>query len=114
MRDTRTSVHALSRSLVRLVHEAAGKERPSFADLVRAAGLDPATDFIGATLRDLDFRDDDLRGFKFSGADLTGAVCRRAILGGVRFERAILVGAIGLSPSAPEKTTSSLDIFPVK
>jgi formylglycine-generating enzyme required for sulfatase activity len=50
----------------------------SFAALVRIAGLDPARDLIGADLRRVNFRDDDLTGFDFARADLTGADFSRA------------------------------------
>jgi formylglycine-generating enzyme required for sulfatase activity len=90
--------HAVAEALDRIVDEAERNERASFAALVKAAGLDPAQDFIGAFLRDLDFRDEDLRGFDFSQADLTGADFRRANLSGVRFDGAILTGVIGLPP----------------
>jgi uncharacterized protein YjbI with pentapeptide repeats len=90
--------------LDRLIGEAERDERASFAGLARAAGLDPARDFIGAFLASLDFRDEDLRGFNFSDADLTGADFRRANLAGVRFEGAILTGAIGLSGQLPPPT----------
>jgi transcription antitermination factor NusG len=52
-------------------------------------------DFVGASLRDLNFRDEDLRGFDFSSADLTGANFRGAKVTGVRFAGADLTGAIG-------------------
>jgi hypothetical protein len=87
---------AVADALDRLIGEVESDPRASFATLVKAAGLQPAQDFIGASLRNLDFRDEDLRGFDFSGADLTGANCRRANLAGVRFDGAILTGAIGL------------------
>jgi hypothetical protein len=93
----RTSAQAIAETLDRLIDESERDKRGSFAALVRAAGLDPARDFIGAFLADLDFRDEDLRGFDFSGADLTGADFRRANIAGVRFEGAILTGAIGLT-----------------
>ncbi len=86
----------IAETLDRLIDETERDKRGSFAALVRAAGLDPARDFIGAFLADLDFRDEDLRGFDFSRADLTGADFRRANIAGVRFEGAILTGAIGL------------------
>jgi Pentapeptide repeats (8 copies) len=96
--------HSLSRSpqaiadiLDELVQMAFDNKKPSFYDLVRAAGLDPRRDFIGAALRDLDFRDEDLRGFDFSDADLSGADFRRAIVTGVMFAGANLTGAIGLN-----------------
>jgi hypothetical protein len=87
---------AIIEVLDKLVDMAIDNKQPSFRDLVRAAGLDPGYDFIGASLRDLDFRDEDLRGFDFSEADLTGADFRRANIVGVRFDGADLTGAIGL------------------
>jgi hypothetical protein len=45
----------------------------SFTDLARIAELDPARDFRGADLRNVDFGTCDLSGFDFSDADLTGA-----------------------------------------
>jgi len=91
-----TPAQAVAETLDRLVLEAARDECASFAALVRAAGLDPGNDFVGASLRDLDFRDEDLRGFDFSYADLTGTDFRRANLAGVRFDGAFITGAIGL------------------
>jgi hypothetical protein len=91
----------VAETLDRLVAETELDESISFASLVKDAGLDPARDFVGASLADIDFRDEDLRGFDFSGADLTGADFRRANLAGVRFDGAILTGAIGLPPRAP-------------
>ena len=44
-----------------------------FVALARVAGLDPARDFRGADLCNVDFGADDLEVFDFSGADLTGA-----------------------------------------
>src|SRR6266436_5360565 len=99
MRDQKPDgwVESLGDTLDRLIDEAERDERASFASLVKAAGLNPARDFIGACLADLDFRDEDLRGFDFSHADLTGADFRRANVAGVRFNGAILTGAIGLT-----------------
>jgi|SRR6516162_788540 uncharacterized protein YjbI with pentapeptide repeats len=91
-----TPAREIAQTLDRLVVEAERSERVSFVALVRAAGLDPKSDFVGAFLADLDFRDEDLRDFNFSGADLTGADFRRANVVGVHFEDAILTGAIGL------------------
>jgi hypothetical protein len=85
--------------LDRLVERVTEQEPASFRDLAEAAGLDPAHDFIGAPLQDIDFRDEDLRGFDFSMADLTGADFRRANVAGVRFDGAILTGTIGLYQS---------------
>lgn len=48
-------------------------ETENFGLLVRAAGMNPATDFVYADLRGCDFSDSDLRGFNFSGADLRGS-----------------------------------------
>jgi hypothetical protein len=48
------------------------------------------------TLRDLDFRDEDLTGFDFSEADLSGSDFRRAKVAVACFEDADLTGAIGL------------------
>ena len=94
--NVNTPGQAVADALDRIVDEAERDDDTSFAALVKAAGLDPAHDFIGASLTDLDFRDEDLRGFDFSRADLTGADFRRANLAGVRFDDAVLTGAIGL------------------
>lgn len=45
----------------------------SFVELAKLAKLDPATDFVGANLRNVDFGTDDISGSNFCGADLTGA-----------------------------------------
>jgi formylglycine-generating enzyme required for sulfatase activity len=87
---------AVADALDHIIREAERDQRPSFATLVKAAGLDPAQDFIGESLRGIDLRDEDLSGFDFSGADLTAADFRRANLAGVRFDGAIRTGAIGL------------------
>lgn len=63
---------SLGAALDRLLEQAAGESAPSFRTMATAAGLDPSRDFVGAALRDMDFRDEDLRGFDFSNADLTG------------------------------------------
>ncbi len=49
-----------------------------FVGLVRAAGLDPASDFVGADLRGIDFGNADLSGFDFTGADLSGCKLQAA------------------------------------
>jgi uncharacterized protein YjbI with pentapeptide repeats len=87
----------LANILDRLLEQATRNVSPSFRDLAKAAALDPASDFVGASLRDIDFRDEDLRGFDFSNADLTGADFRRANVKGVRFAGATLHSAIGLT-----------------
>src|SRR5262249_12447879 len=101
-RDTSAaSTRTLGEILDQLVTEA-GREKPApFAELVTAAGLDPARDFVGGSLREVDLRGEDLRGFDFSGADLTGADLRGANLSGVSFKDAIRTGALGLPESTP-------------
>jgi hypothetical protein len=94
------SLHPLAGILDRLLEQSASVDAPSFRALVKAADLDPARDFIGAVLRNVDFRDEDLRGFDFSNADLTGADFRRANVVGVSFSGADLNGAIGLPEAA--------------
>jgi formylglycine-generating enzyme required for sulfatase activity len=79
-----------------LIGMASDGREPRFAELAQAAGLDPARDFVGASLCDLDFRDEDLQGFDFSHADLSGVDFRRANIAGVSFAGADLTGAIGL------------------
>jgi formylglycine-generating enzyme required for sulfatase activity len=86
----------LGEVLDKLIDMASDGREPSFRQMATAAGLDPGQDFVGTSLHDLDFRDEDLRGFDFSGADLTGADFRRANIGGVSFDGADLTGAIGL------------------
>jgi len=86
----------LKQILDRLLVRATETVEPSFRTLAEDAGLDPGHDFIGASLRNLDFRDEDLRGFNFSNADLRGADFRRADVTGVAFDGAMLFGAIGL------------------
>src|SRR5262249_17164103 len=93
----------LANILDRLLEQQTRTGSPSFRDLAKAAGLDPASDFVGASLRDMDFRDEDLRGFDFSNADLTGADFRRANLRGGRFTGALLHGAIGLTHKGTEQ-----------
>src|SRR4051794_9332837 len=87
----------LSGVLDKLIGAALSKRELSFRELVLLAGLDPGHDFVGASLRELDFRDEDLTGFNFSRADLSGADFRRAKVAGVSFLNSELTGAIGLS-----------------
>src|SRR5216684_6080219 len=82
--------------LDRLVAKAATEKPGDFAELAAVAGLDPATDFVGASLREIDLRGEDLRGFDFSKADLTGADFRGANVMGVRWFGANLSGVVGL------------------
>ena len=97
MRESEGLSNAVAEALDKLVRMASDAKQPSFRSLVETAGLDPARDFVGASLRDLDFRDEDLREFNFSDADLTGADFRRANVDGVAFTGAELTGAIGLT-----------------
>ena len=90
---------SLSEVLDRVL-EQGSKRTASFRKLAEAANLDPSRDFIGASLQDIDMRDEDLRGFDFSGADLTGADFRRANVQGARFDNAKLSGVIGLQEAA--------------
>jgi Pentapeptide repeats (8 copies) len=107
-----TPSRPLANILDRLLEPAMRKKAPSFYELAIAAGLDPACDFVAASLRDIDFRDEDLRGFDFSKADLTGADVRRAKVEGVRFEEAMLNGAIGLADrSVQQHVTSKPAVF---
>jgi hypothetical protein len=46
----------------------------NFCELVVAARLDPAVDFVNSDLSEIDFSNCDLRGYNFTGADLTGCV----------------------------------------
>lgn len=83
---------------------------PSFHDLAEAAGLDPACDFIGADLRGIDFRDEDLTAFDFSGADLSYSDFRRARVTSGSFEGATVVGTIGLVRQAVRATAEPLPL----
>jgi hypothetical protein len=86
----------------------AQEPEPSFRLLVDVTDLDPAQDFIGTSLIDVDFREQDLRGFNFDNADLTGADFRRSDVTGVSFQGANLTGTIGL----PEEIGNSLFEYP--
>ena len=96
-----------------LVTQASNTAHPTFRQLALSAGLDPATDFRDAVLRDIDLRDQDLVGFDFTGADLTGADFRRAKIDGVSFAQAELLGAIGLPlPPADEAEIQAIGLWP--
>jgi len=45
-----------------------------FAELAKISGMDPATDYRHADLKECDFTGSDLSGFDFTGADLRGCV----------------------------------------
>jgi signal transduction histidine kinase len=53
-------------------------ESACFSDLVRASGLNPATDFRFADLSSVDFKGSDLRGYDFTGANLSASRWFRA------------------------------------
>src|SRR3954462_14126554 len=96
MNDLIRSRRSLGEILDRLVEEASGETPASFAALAKEAGLDPARDFVGASLREIDLRGEDLRGFDFSKADLVGADLRGANTEGVSFSGADITGCLGL------------------
>src|SRR5689334_4239906 len=96
MNDVSLSHQSLGRILDRLVEEASGETPASFAALAKEAGLNPARDFVGASLREIDLRGEDLRGFDFSRADLVGSDLRGANLDGVSFSGADTTGCLGL------------------
>jgi uncharacterized protein YjbI with pentapeptide repeats len=90
---------SLAQVLDQLLEQGASEKEMSFRKLAEIAQLDPSSDFVGASLQNIDMRDEDLRDFDFSHADLTGADFRRANVQGVRFNNANLTGAIGLHAS---------------
>jgi hypothetical protein len=81
--------------LARLL-ERASKSKSPLRDLCEKEKCEPSRDFIGASLRNWDFRDQDLRGFNFACADLRGSDFRRANVTGVCFVGADITGSIGL------------------
>jgi signal transduction histidine kinase len=102
---------SLEERLDRLLDLAMKNETASFRSLVEIAGLDPACDFISVSLREMDFRDEDLSGFNFSNADLTGADFRRTKVDGVSFQGADLTGAIGLPQDAYWEPVDMCDVL---
>src|SRR5689334_2311445 len=96
MNDLIRSRQSLGQILDRLVEKASGEAPASFAALAKEAGLDPAREFVGASLREIDLRGEDLRGCDFSRADLVGAELRGANLDGVSFSGADTTGCLGL------------------
>lgn len=67
-----------------------------FSELAKISGLDPATDFVGADLRSIQFGKDRLANFNFRWADLTGCDFRDTSISGAIFTDATLLGAIGI------------------
>ncbi len=72
-------------------------DKDSLLHLADLARLDPANDFEGADLRDLDAAGEDLRAFSFRGADLSGsklcgAQMHRQALQGAKLDNADLSG----------------------
>jgi tetratricopeptide (TPR) repeat protein len=86
----------LSGILESLVDAALRKTDPSFRHLCGLAGLDPARDFAGAVLVEMDFRNEDLTGFSFRDADLMFSDFTGAVVDDGAFEGANLLGVTGL------------------
>lgn len=63
-------------------------ETETFTDLIRAAGLDPASAFRFARLQNQRFDDCDLHGFDFTGGYLTGSSFTNALIGDAKFRGA--------------------------
>jgi|HubBroStandDraft_1064217.scaffolds.fasta_scaffold00296_32 formylglycine-generating enzyme required for sulfatase activity len=76
----------------------------SFSELASVAGLDPACDLVGADLRGVNFRTDDLARYNFTGADLRAADFSAARLAGAIFDRTTIVDeTTRWPPSGPPK-----------
>jgi len=69
----------ISDSLRKDLESIALAESDGFVELVKAARLDPATDFVGADLRGADLSGQDLTEFDLTGADITGASTKGTI-----------------------------------
>ena len=77
----------------RIVEELRAKKGAGIAELVRIAGLNPATDLVGGNFRGVNFEGDDLDGYNLSRADLTGADLRKAVnVDRAMFARALTEG----------------------
>jgi formylglycine-generating enzyme required for sulfatase activity len=95
----------LTAGQARVVAALAEAKNPSLAELVRIAGLNPATDLVGGNFRGVRFDGDDLDGYNLSRADLTGADLRKA----VNVDRAMFAGALTEGTRWP-----NLDLYPGK
>src|SRR6266436_6228285 len=105
---------SLADILDRVIERAAAPKPASFVDLVAAAGLDPISDFVGASLADLDLSGEDLREFDFTNADLSNVDFRGANVTGVSFRGANISGAIGLPALEKTPDPDSLPAPPAK
>ena len=74
--------------LARRVRAVIGSPSDRLDELVRVAGLDPASDLRFGDWHGLDLAGADLRGFDFTGADLTGVRFDGAVIAGAVFDRA--------------------------
>ncbi len=109
MQNSITDIGRTLDTLVTMAEEGRG----TFAEMARVAGLDPATDFVGADLSGVDFLDEDLTGFRFCDADLTGCDFRRAAgLTDEAFDGATVRGTIGLPPSVSERVDADGVVAP--
>lgn len=79
-------------SLYEKLDAIASSETDNFVELAHAAGLDPATDFVGLDMRWTDLSDCRFNGWNFSGADFRGATFNPhtdftgAIVDGAKFD----------------------------
>ncbi|WDI32360.1 HEAT repeat domain-containing protein [Hyphococcus flavus] len=69
-----TSEKKEKREFIEVLENVATQETDDFIQLTKTAGLDPASDFIGADLRGVDLRHLDLRAYDFTGACMEGAL----------------------------------------
>jgi RNA polymerase sigma factor (sigma-70 family) len=74
--------------LAQRVKAVIGSPSDRLDELVRVAGLDPASDLRFGDWHGLDLTGADLRGFDFTGADLSGARFDGAAIAGAVFDRA--------------------------
>jgi len=63
----------VDRKLTRQISAVMSSPSDNFIDIVKAAKLNPKTDFVDADLRGIDLSGLDLREFEFTGANLEGA-----------------------------------------
>lgn len=89
---TTASVDPLGPEAYRRIARVVAAETLNFNELVRLAGLDPATDFRHADLAGTSMPGADLRGFDFSFSDFRNVDLTDASIAGARFERADLAG----------------------
>jgi RNA polymerase sigma factor (sigma-70 family) len=85
---SRQVVSPHTEKLAQRVRTVIGSPSDRLDELVRVAGLDPASDLRFGDWHGLDLAGADLRGFDFTGADLTGVRFDRAVIAGAIFDRA--------------------------